>query len=247
MNSPELFEMEFGQSTNFMTPTFVRYVRLSRNACAEISRGEGFDEDELWGVTTVCQKRDGTTRRGSPKSSQVFMSLEEAQAWCERMKRILKRTVHPWKGRGPELKTDTALDEHGAHIETGIPIKLYWIHNNEQSGYYGSNFQQDIEPAGYYVIHVGEESAGGELPKGWIHGFTEVRNPLVLHFNLGDDMRYNEQSWKAQLRDYYEATGKVLTEAIKGDGYDAVVTLNSEKLYPWGTAEIVLLVSPEEG
>jgi hypothetical protein len=245
MNSPELFELEFGQSSNFMTPTFIRFVRLSRNACAEISRGDGIDGDELWGVTTVCMKRDGTTRRGSPKSSQVFMSQVEAIDWCKRMRRILQRDVHPWgtrATRGPALVTDAIVEEHSYHFATGRPIKLHWIHNTEKAPYLGTTYQQDIEPSGFYCIHNPDP---GELGKKWIKGVTELKNPLVLHFNLEEPNLYNETSWKAQLWAHYQEQGKALNHDLKRDGYDAVVSLYSELGHPWGTAEIVLLESPE--
>lgn len=121
---------------------------------------------------------------------------------------------------------------------TGQPVTFHYMHFMEPAPKRNRNlldqFQQDLEPAGFYVIE--DESKGrNPLAPGWISGLMTFKSPLVLKFNTERFGLYDDQSWKVRLSHYYGGkTGASLSKAILKDGYTAVVTVRS-----WGSGEIV--------
>jgi hypothetical protein len=111
----------------------------------------------------------------------------------------------------------------GAKFETGTPVTFEFLRNNEKAPNFGSKFQQDIEPAGRYVI----QKEVDHVPHGWEAGEITFNKPLVLPFNTGAFGGYDDKSWKAQLsREYGGKTGKELSQALAADGYDGIVTVS---------------------
>ena len=54
LTADEMFFREYGKSKNFMTPTIVmRDVIVPNRYAVELSRGRGFDDETIWGVTFV--------------------------------------------------------------------------------------------------------------------------------------------------------------------------------------------------
>jgi hypothetical protein len=132
------------------------------------------------------------------------------------------------------LETLSSVIEYGHLFATGTPVSFSFSHNTGRSGYFGSTFGQDIEPAGMYIQHV---QPSGSPPRGWIVGVAHVDSPLVVPISLDMDHIYGPFGWKAVLsRAFSGLTGKRLSRAILKDGYDAVITTDGE-----GTREIVLL------
>lgn len=122
----------------------------------------------------------------------------------------------------------------GYEFETGVPVSFAYLHKPGASkGYTGdkSRFQQDIEPAGKYVI-LDEINDEKKTPEGYKRGEVTLNNPLVLKW--GD--RYDHTSWKQNLVDVYGKKGKELTEKLKKDGYDGIVTVDAKSV-----SEIVIL------
>lgn len=129
------------------------------------------------------------------------------------------------------------VNEYGVRFESGVPVTFEFMRNTERSPYFGSTYQQDIEPAGRYVLHQPPSSVQ-QAP--WEFGTTTFRKPLVLAFSSGNETRYDERSWKAQLQKAYGKTGKALSRALQKDGYDGIVTVEmSRSGKPLGTSEIV--------
>jgi len=128
------------------------------------------------------------------------------------------------------------VNENGVRFESGVPVTFDFMRNTERSPYIGSTYQQDIEPAGRYLLHRPPSSVR-QSP--WEFGTTTFNNPLVLAFNTGDAV-YDERSWKAQLQRAYGKTGKTLSRALLKEGYDGIVTVELSRAgKPLGTSEIV--------
>jgi hypothetical protein len=129
----------------------------------------------------------------------------------------------------------TAVVEQGKRFESCVPVTFRFVRNVEKAPYLGGRFQQDIEPAGRYVVHNEDP---GDIPSGWQTGIITLWCPLVLQFNTKyPDEVYGPHSWKAALRQHYGATGKALSKKLRALGYDGIVTtLGSAE-----TREIVVL------
>jgi hypothetical protein len=127
--------------------------------------------------------------------------------------------------------------EAGVTFKTGQPVSFHFVRNTESSKKFNipkERFQQNIEPAGRYMIHNPDS---GDLAPKWEEGDVTFRNPLVIKFNTGAEFGYNEHSWKAVLHKHYGKTGKALTNALIRDGYDGIVTVDNQS----HTREIVQL------
>lgn len=121
----------------------------------------------------------------------------------------------------PQLPFATA-NEQGVRFETGRPVTFSYMRRNEAVGNFGSTYQQDIEPAGRYMIHNEEPGDTGD----WEIGTQVFTNPLVIQFNPVNHVSYDEDSWKYTLYQYYGGKkGKALSKAIRADGYDGIVTV----------------------
>lgn len=115
-------------------------------------------------------------------------------------------------------------------FETGKPVTFSYLHNTEKSPYLGSQFGQNIEPAGQYVI---QKEPGSSKLAGWEEGKISMQNPLVVAWS-SDGTKYD---WKQKLSDATGGlTGKDLSKYLKGKGYDGIVTIDNGH-----TSEIVNL------
>lgn len=129
------------------------------------------------------------------------------------------------------------VEYQGRKFETGVPVEFRSLHNRNKSPDFGSQFQQDIEPAGRYVIH---QEKPGDLSNSIDTEISKFSNPLVIEFNVDDDTSYNKHSWKAFLsRKFGGLKGKELSMAIAKVGYDGIVTVKKRDGVPVDTGEIV--------
>lgn len=141
------------------------------------------------------------------------------------------------------ILTEWVVD-HGYKFATGVPVTFPYVRNTEKSPYFGKEFQQDIEPAGRFML-LREDVTSPELP-GWEYGTVTFRYPLVLAFNsdLATPYQYNATNWKAYLSKLYKAKGRKLSQRLIDAGYDGIVTVG---LLPSGqpseTKEIVQLLT----
>jgi hypothetical protein len=137
-----------------------------------------------------------------------------------------QKEITPPKSAEKKPATGEASLYTGEPIITGKPVKFTYLRNPEKSINAGSRFQQDIEPAGRYLI---EKSPVAEVPPNWETGTIRFETPLVVSFNSKNEMRYDENSWKHALSQKYGKTGKALSLAIAQDGHDGIITvLNGE-------------------
>lgn len=120
--------------------------------------------------------------------------------------------------------------EHGVLFATAEPVTFRYVRNTVPAPYFGDRFQQDIEPAGRYLLH----STSPSVARGWEAGEVHFRSPLVISLTSGAAI-YGPGSWKARLQRHYGKVGRSLSTAIRRDGYDGIVTVDS----PTSTSEIV--------
>lgn len=185
--------------------------RVARNtAKAEAARGLGLDGAE--------QLRRVEADRA------IVGALEEALSAAGH---DTSPEAAPAAPSGPPAYYDPATAPEG-------PATLNWLRRKGTStahGNFGATFGQDVEPAGRYVTQ------GTMQPhldaKEWDSGVVTFENPLRLPF--GDDDYTSPDNWKRKLsREYGGKTGKVLSQAIRADGHDAIITWDR-----YGTSEIV--------
>jgi hypothetical protein len=108
--------------------------------------------------------------------------------------------------------------EYGTTFETGRPVQFDYIRNTESAPYLGSEFGQDIEPHGRYLLQAHPTAKPTD---NWEMGTVSFQNPLVIDFGGST----GHSGWKGRLEAYYKKKGKALSRAIRKDGYDAIVTV----------------------
>jgi hypothetical protein len=98
-----------------------------------------------------------------------------------------------------------------------------FIHNTDPNTLKGSGkFGTSIEPAGQYVSPT--DKLRTDFPENFIAGEKEFSKPLVINFGDGYDKPNN---WKNRLSaEYDNKTGIDLTNALRADGYDGIVTVD---------------------
>jgi hypothetical protein len=138
----------------------------------------------------------------------------------------------------------TKVAEYGKRFETGRRVCFRFLRNTEKAPYLGAKYQQDIEPAGLYVIH---NPTPGDLSIGWAVGECCFDNPLVIPLNTDPTQPvYSSTSWKANLHRAFRATGNSLSRKLRARGYDGIVTVGLNPFRrdagkPVDTREIVAL------
>jgi GNAT superfamily N-acetyltransferase len=143
-----------------------------------------------------------------------------------------------WKAKVGNPLAYVRVTEEGHRFESGVPVTFPFFRNTERAPHFGGRFQQDIEPAGRYMLL--RNKLVTELPKTWMSGTVTFHKPLVLAFNTNPDGGYDDTSWKAQLTRAYGRTGRALSQAVLRDGYDGIVTVQLDSRgRPMHTKEIV--------
>ena len=109
----------------------------------------------------------------------------------------------------------------------GLSKTFNYLHNLEKNPFKKSQgqFAMDVEPSGQYITPV------DSLPDdtaGFLAGEKTFKNPLVIDFGGG----YSDSSnWKRELSNNYGGKkGKALTNAIRKDGYDGILTMDGGDL-----------------
>jgi len=133
-------------------------------------------------------------------------------------------------------KTNLLAQELQKYSEAG-KNKYYYVRNVENKGGYingkpstegTGRFNQQYEPTGEYMNIVSKRGYDSALPN-LKKGITEFKNPLMIETD-------NSPLWKKQLSEKYNGlTRNELSQAIKNDGYDGIVTMaksGSGKHYP---------------
>lgn len=104
----------------------------------------------------------------------------------------------------------------GKDVKTGQKVTFNYNKNKEKAPYLGSRYGQDVEPSGFYVT----QKESDYLPPNYETGKLTFNNPLVI--DVDDDTLV---SWKKDLSEQYGGKkNKALTNALKKDGYDGIIT-----------------------
>jgi hypothetical protein len=150
----------------------------------------------------------------------------------------VKKATEAFLKRAAEIQADERLmdvarQHHYQHVTAPVG-------ENAQPYQYGRH----LEPAGMYTTPL--PKLPDEVPE-WaevVFGKSDYKNPLVIPF--GPENYDSRTNWKRELSRMYDGkSGKDLTDAIRADGYDAVVTVVAPKRSP--KADKFPQYYPEEG
>ena len=98
-------------------------------------------------------------------------------------------------------------------------MRKYAIKHNFGKPKAGAKFGREFEPSGRYVI-INDDTTRNN--KGYEYGETTFINPLVVD---NDGLE-----WKKTLSEKYGGlTGKELSKAVIADGYDGIITTESDR------------------
>ncbi|MBE9515953.1 MAG: hypothetical protein IME93_03130 [Proteobacteria bacterium] len=78
----QILNQEYGNSSNFMTPHILRVGMASKYIAYELSKGEGFNREPIWGVTFVSYS-PATNSTERLDSSGCHHTIEEAEKAIE--------------------------------------------------------------------------------------------------------------------------------------------------------------------
>jgi hypothetical protein len=127
--------------------------------------------------------------------------------------------------------------ETGLELGAGKPVTFRYQRTPKKAGDYGARFGQDIEPAGRYMLMIGEETAKRPA-EGMERGTASFTNPIVLPW-----VGYGEDGWKARLsRAFGGKTGLALSRALRAAGYDGIITVSEVRGEPYASEVVDLTV-----
>lgn len=120
--------------------------------------------------------------------------------------------------------------------KTGQSVTIPYTRNTEGAAQYAPGGRYNEVVPGRYMV---ERPEGYQSPDArWEQGEVSFRNPLVIETRSDDPS--SADNWKNILKAKYGKTGKALSDALRQDGYDGIITHDK-----YGTGEIVdLSTSP---
>lgn len=150
-------------------------------------------------------------------------STQEQQITPRENKIVQNKNTEAINNKEVETSTSFNLPKNNINELTDNGITMTYVRNaNTSTGFYGDTFGQNLEPAGEYMNM--DTLQGKNRVPGFEYGTITFNNPLILeHKNTG------ATGWKKDLSERYNGlTGKKLSEAIKSDGYDAIMTRDED-------------------
>lgn len=183
----------------------------------------------------------GARRYGQPIGSIIVPDAPIPGARRKRSKRTAStptspRSAEPTKGR------QGGAQEHPLASKPAEPLDFQFNRNPQSSTAHVKDpkaYGRDVEPAGRYMT----QRSGDFTPDGWESGTVRFERPLYLDATQDD---YGaEDHWKRRLSAHYGGKkGKALSQALRNDGYDAIVTHDK-----YGIGETIDLTGfkPKEG
>lgn len=122
--------------------------------------------------------------------------------------------------------TETIDNLEASDVQTGRPVQFRYTRNTEKAPYMGSTFGQDVEPAGKYMVAA--DTRGQDYPS-QESGVAKFDNPLVMD---SGGLYQDADNWKQVLTARYGGkTGRVLSDAIRADGHDGIITIAPASKY----------------
>jgi hypothetical protein len=183
-------------------------------------------------VDSISESTGGVYVRIIDDSGEPHVQAMRADATVD-----LVEAPSPTPGPDPE-----PVDQHPASaISNGDPepLETFYLRNPQSLGADADPgaFGRDIEPAGRYMSIVQDMySVNRAQERGWETGSIRFEKPL--HMDFGGT--YGEDSnWKNRLSAHYGGlTGQALSDAVRADGYDAIITNDV-----YGDSEVVDLTN----
>jgi hypothetical protein len=86
MKAQQIFEKEFRGSKNFMTPHVIEYGNVKANIAYELSDGEGFSHETIYGVTVVNYNPITRITERAFDKDKMCESLTEAREYIQSLK-----------------------------------------------------------------------------------------------------------------------------------------------------------------
>ena len=169
------------------------------------------------GEKTSYYKSD--PRVGDYGASQLTV-YDSKSKWDAAIKRASKKS---------ERVTEDRSSLSIAEVSTNTPLKISYNRNTERAPKMGKQFGQDVEAAGTYIT----QKEMGFTPEGFETGSVQLESPLVIDITNDTQIEYK----RILSKQYGNKKGKTLSNALKKEGYDSIVT----KYKDGTTGEIILL------
>lgn len=136
------------------------------------------------------------------------------------------------------LEESKKTDAHHPDLDVQPGQPFQYIRNTISSRKFtkhltGDPYKQKIEPAGRYMQAITHDPK--DLEPHMEVGTHKFENPLYVHWGDGYS---HDNGWKSVLHSKYKKTGKRLSQAIRDDGHDGIVTVGTHQHGPY-TSEIV--------
>ena len=126
-------------------------------------------------------------------------------------------------------KKTEVTEVRGDKVSTKTPVTISYNRNTEPAPKMGKEFGQDVEASGTYVT----QKVSDFTPQGFETGDIQLKSPLVIDVTGDTQIEYK----RTLSKQYGNKKGKRLSNALKKEGYDSIVTKNEDGT----TGEIVLL------
>lgn len=156
---------------------------------------------------SYTKQGDDTFKKATPEKKSNELSESDRKKKIEELE---KKKEENSTLKINELSKDNKL------LMTYVKVK------GQNTQYYGETFGQNLEPKGEYMSM--DTLQGKNKIEGYEYGTIKFENPLIVDFkNTGST------GWKKDLSDKYNGlTGQKLSNAIKKDGYDAIITKDND-------------------
>ena len=110
----------------------------------------------------------------------------------------------------------SSVTENGVRFETGRPVEFRFVHGKIPAPNFGAKFQQDIEPAGRYLVHQPEglgifgRPVTDRVRREYEDGTMRFNRPLVLRFTDDPDSLYGPDLLESSASKRIQSQGKGL-------------------------------------
>ena len=130
LTARQILHREYGHAPNFMTPDVLEVGKLHPCVAFEVSKGRGFDDELIYGVSVVRLRCDGTTKRLT-RLSELFFSRRQADWHVPFSRNWPARGSKDCPAAGAEvvLRSDCypAMRAEPAAFAEGVPLLVHFI------------------------------------------------------------------------------------------------------------------------
>lgn len=206
-------------------------ARFSGSRQEYVKEGVVFEiETTQGGFHGIGPEMEVTLARGT---QMEVVSVSEVELDEKVMPVVRMREVDPSADKDASRDEKPTFSHHPLANGPDEAVEFRYLRNPVSSTTHlpvgDTTYGQDIEPAGRYM----NEADSDFVPDGWESGTVNFERPLRIEHGE------NTREWKERLSAHYDGkVGKALSQAVRNDGYDAIIT--SDK---YGTSESIDLTS----